>query len=93
MDRRSRVESRLREALGAPHVEVVDESHLHAGHAGASAGGGHLRATIVSARFEGLARVARQRLVYEALAAEMGGEIHALSMRTFTPAEWKSAQA
>lgn len=91
MDRRNRIESRLREALAASHVEVVDESHLHAGHAGAASGGGHFRATIVSDRFESLSRIARQRLVYEMLAAEMGGEIHAFSMRTFTSAEWSDA--
>ena len=91
MDRRSRIEARLREALDAVHVDVVDESHLHAGHAGAASGAGHFRATIVSARFDSQSRVARQRLVYDALAAEMGGEIHALSMRTLTPAEWESA--
>ncbi len=89
-DRRARIEARLRDALAAAHVEVVDESHLHAGHAGARSGGGHFRATIVSPRFDGASRVARQRLVYDALAAEMGGEIHALSLRTFTPAEWEA---
>lgn len=91
MDRRARIESRLREALAAQHVEVVDESHLHAGHPGARSGGGRFRATIVSERFAGEGRVARQRRVYAALATEMGGEIHALSMRTFTPDEWESA--
>jgi len=88
MDRRSRIEAKLRDALDAEHVEVVDESHLHAGHAGAREGGGHFRATIVSARFEGLTKVKAQRLVYEALADEMRGEIHALSMSTLTPAQW-----
>jgi BolA protein len=88
MDRRTRIERRLREALTARHVDVVDESHLHAGHAGAASGGGHFRATIVSERFAALSRVARQRLVYDALAGEMGAEIHALSMQTFTPEEW-----
>jgi BolA protein len=92
MERRSRIETRLRESLAATHVDVVDESHLHAGHAGAASGGGHFRATIVSPRFEGQGRVARQRLVYDVLAAEMRGEVHALSMRTFTPAEWESAE-
>jgi BolA protein len=87
MDRRSHIEARLRAELAASHVDVADESHLHAGHAGAASGGGHFRATIVSDRFAGLSRVARQRLVYGALAAEMG-EIHALAMRTFTPSEW-----
>ncbi len=88
MDRRSRIEGRLRAELAASHVDVEDESHLHAGHAGATSGGGHFRATIVSDRFAGLSRVARQRLVYAVLAAEMKSEIHALAMRTFTPAEW-----
>ena len=88
MDRRSHIETRLREALAASHVDVVDESHRHAGHAGAASGGGHFRATVVSARFEGLSRVARQRLVYEVLASEMRSEIHALALRTLTPGEW-----
>ena len=89
MDRRNHIEARLRAELAASHVEVEDESHLHAGHAGAASGGGHFRATIVSERFAGLSRVARQRLVYDALAAEMRTEIHALAMRTFTPQEWE----
>lgn len=87
-DRRGRIEHKLRERLAALHVEVIDESHLHAGHPGAASGGGHFRAVIVSPRFAGLSQVAAQRLVYEALADEMGGEIHALSMRTLTPAQW-----
>lgn len=87
-ERRERIEAKLRDRLEALHVEVLDESHLHVGHAGAKSGGGHFRATIVSARFEGLSAVAAQRLVYEMLADEMGGEIHALSMKTLTPAKW-----
>lgn len=89
MDRRQHIDRCLREALDASHVEVADESHLHAGHAGAARGGGHFRATVVSPRFEGLSRVARQRLVYQALAAEMQREIHALALRTLTPDEWR----
>lgn len=88
LDRRERIERKLRERLDASHVEVLDESHLHAGHAGAASGAGHFRATIVSQHFEGLSRVASQRRVYEALAEEMGPEIHALAMRTFTPETW-----
>ena len=87
-ERRAHIETKLRSALEATHVEVVDESHLHAGHAGARSGGGHFRATIVSERFEGLSKLEAQRLVYGVLADEMGGEIHALSMTTATPAEW-----
>ena len=71
-------------------MEVEDESHLHAGHPGAASGGGHFRALIVSASFEGLSRVAAQRLVYEALSDEMGGEIHALAMSTLTPEQWRA---
>ena len=89
MDRRERIEATLRRELDADPVVVVDESHLHAGHAGARGGAGHFRAVVVSARFEGKGPVERQRLVYAALAAEMGPEIHALSMRTLTPAQWR----
>lgn len=89
MDRRARIESKLARELEAMHVEVVDESHLHAGHAGAAGGGGHFRALIVAERFEGLGTLARQRLVYATLAQELERDIHALSMRTLTPAEWR----
>ena len=88
-DLRGRIERTLREELDASHVEVTDESHLHAGHAGAASGGRHYRALVVSPRFEGQSRVARQRMVYAALKEEMGGEIHALALRTLTPAEWE----
>jgi BolA protein len=84
-ERKARIEAKLRERLGASQVEVVDESHLHAGHAGARGGAGHFRVLIVSSRFKGLSALAAQRLVYDALSDEMGGEIHALSIRTRTP--------
>jgi BolA protein len=93
MDRRARIESRLRSELAAEPVLVVDESHLHAGHAGARGGAGHFRAVIVSARFEGRSAVERQRLVYAALGDLMGREIHALSMQTLTPAQWREQSA
>ena len=83
-----RIEKELRERLAAIHVDVIDESHLHAGHAGSRDGGGHFRAVVVSTRFEGRTPVQRHRLVYEALGDAMGSEIHALSMRTLTPAQW-----
>jgi len=79
------IEQRLRERLAAAHVEVEDESRLHAGH---GASGGHYRAVVVSERFAGLSRVAAQRLVYEALGAWMSGPIHAFAVRTFTPEQW-----
>ena len=90
-DRRTRIEAKLREGFEAAFVEVIDESHLHAGHAGARSGGGHFRATIVSDRFEGLSSVEAQRLVYALLEDEMGSEIHALSMRTIATSRWSGS--
>jgi len=87
-NRRARIEEKLARKLDTEHLEVVDESHLHVGHAGARSGGGHFRATIVSPRFEGLSRLEAQRLVYSVLSEEMSGEIHALSVQTFTPEQW-----
>ena len=85
---RDALEARLREALDATHVEVIDESHLHAGHAGARDGGQHFRAVIVSEKFAGMNRVRAQQLVYQTVEQWMGKEIHALSMKTFTPEAW-----
>ena len=89
-ERADRIAEVLRRALEATHVEVQDESHLHAGHAGAKeSGGGHFRAVIVSERFDGLSRVAAQRVVFAALGELMQGEIHAFAMTTYTPSSWE----
>ena len=66
---------------------MIDESAAHAGHAGAASGGGHYQLTIVSARFAGMSRVARHRLVYETLAPLMQHRIHALAVRAYAPGE------
>lgn len=71
----------LERALSPSRLEIVDESHLHAGHAGAKAGGGHFYVEIVAPIFAGKAPLARQRLVYAALGNMMEKEIHALSMK------------
>lgn len=89
MTRVERIEEELRQSLAAEHVEVEDDGARHAGHAGAAGGAGHFNVVVVSSRFEGLSRVARHRAVYEALREMMPAEIHALSARTFTPAEWR----
>ncbi len=84
----ARIQQKLTVALEPEKLEVIDESHLHAGHAGAREGGeSHFRILVVSRAFEGLARVGRQRLVNDALRAELAGPIHALAMKTLTPAE------
>lgn len=87
--RLDRIEATLRACFEPDHLEVVDESHLHAGHVGARSGGGHFRVLVVSDRFDGLNPVQRQRLVYGALRDEMSSEIHALAMRTLTRTEWQ----
>jgi len=80
--RRDHIEAKLRKELNAIEIEVIDESHLHAGH---REGGGHFRVEVVSDRFEGLSRIAAQRLIFEILAEEMKGEIHALSITARAP--------
>jgi BolA protein len=79
---------RQRLAVLAPRsIEIVDDSALHAGHAGARSGGGHFRLTIVSEQFLGKNTVARHRLVYDALGEMMRTQIHALAIRALTAGE------
>lgn len=94
MDWAEGVAGKLRRALAPSRLEVIDESHRHAGHAGARPGGGtHFRVEVVSRLFEGKSRIERQRMVYAALADEMKDRLHALSLRTLTPAEDAAADA
>jgi len=82
------IRMKLTQALSPARLEVVDESHLHAGHASAPEGGeSHFRVSIVAAAFEGQSRVARQRLVYGALSDELAGPIHALAITALAPGE------
>lgn len=73
-------------------LEVIDDSARHAGHVGHPGGterGGetHFSVTVVSAVFTGMSRIARQRLVYETLAQELKGSVHALALTTLAPGE------
>lgn len=86
MNRLNRMHSLLG-ALQPVRIELVDDSHKHAGHVGARAGGGHYRLTIVSAQFAGKPTVARHRMVYSALGEMMKHEIHALHVTACTPDE------
>jgi BolA family transcriptional regulator, general stress-responsive regulator len=75
------IEQKLRDALNPTLLEVIDDSHQHAGHMGARPGGEtHFTVKVVAIAFEGLNRVARQRLVYKILAEEMAGPVHALAI-------------
>ena len=87
IDRAARIEEALRGALQPSQLEVTDDSHLHAGHAGAASGGGHYSVKIVSERFQGLRLVMRHRLVYDAVAEMMRAEIHALAITALAPSE------
>jgi BolA family transcriptional regulator, general stress-responsive regulator len=83
---------KLTAAFTPQSLEVVDESHRHAGHAGAtrddgSQGETHFHVRLVSAAFEGVSRVERQRRVYAALSDELKGPVHALSLTLLAPPE------
>ena len=83
-----RIRERLTAALNPVRLEIVDESHRHAGHAGSRPGGEtHFRVEVVAAAFQGKSRLERQRLVYAALKDEMSQQIHALSLVTRAPGE------
>lgn len=88
MTLRDRMEHKLGAAFQPQSLEIIDESERHAGHAGARDGGEtHFRVRIVSAAFEGLSRVARQRQVHAVLEAELRDRVHALALQTLTPQE------
>jgi BolA family transcriptional regulator, general stress-responsive regulator len=73
--------------LDPTFLEIIDESHKHAGHAGARDGGGHYVLNIVSAQFAGNNTVARHRMIYSTLGELMKREIHALTIQAHTPEE------
>lgn len=87
MDRPREIRRRIEQALAPAELEIVDESHLHAGHPGARDGRGHFRVTIVSDAFDGVKPVMRHRMVHDALGGLLRTDIHALSIRALTPDE------
>jgi len=79
---------KLEKSLNPSHLEIINESHLHHGHAGSpGTGNSHFRMKIVSDEFAGKSRVERHRLVNEILRDELAGIIHALSLTTQAPDE------
>jgi len=84
-----RLKAKLNQALAPQQLEIHDDSAKHSGHAGAREGGeSHFSVLVVSEGFAGLNRVARQRLINAALAEELAGPVHALSLQALTPAEY-----
>jgi len=85
---KSRIEEKLTQAFHPESLNVVDESHLHAGHSGARPGGEtHFRVSVVSKSFAGKSRVERHRMVNVALAELLAGPIHALAVHPSAPGE------
>lgn len=71
-------------------IEIIDDSHKHAGHEGARSGGGHYTLHIVSTQFGGKPTLARHRMIYSALGEMMKHDIHALNIQAYTPEELQS---
>ncbi|RZI41913.1 BolA family transcriptional regulator [Herbaspirillum sp. HC18] len=86
-DRVEKIRSLLTATFAPVECQLVDDSHLHAGHAGAASGAGHYTVRLVSERFDGLNRVARHRLVYDCLRDMMTSDIHALNIIALAPSE------
>lgn len=86
-ERVTQIETLLNEAFSPSRLLVKDQSHLHAGHAGARDGRGHFDVTIVADAFDGLRPLARHRLVYDALGSLMETDIHALQIHASAPGE------
>ena len=82
-----RIRTLLTDALTPQSLEVADDIHKHAGHAGARAGQGHFSVDVVSTAFAGKLPLARHRMVNATLGEYMGREIHALQLKTLTPQE------
>jgi len=85
--RESTLRAKLEAAFAPTELVIIDDSHRHAGHAGAAGGLSHYRVKIVAAAFEGLPRVARHRRIYAALGDLLRTDIHALAIDAQTPAE------
>lgn len=85
--RLERIRSQLAETLPGAELELIDDSHRHAGHAGARDGRGHFRLRIVSGAFAGLRPLQRHQLVYRSLGELMQTDIHALSITALAPEE------
>jgi BolA protein len=86
-DRQSRLQAVLQGHFHPDELLVKDQSHLHAGHEGAKDGKGHFDVLIVSELFDGVNRVQRHRMVYDAVSQMLDTDIHALRIKAYTPSE------
>ena len=81
------IRERLIKNLSPVKLDIIDDSHHHAGHPGAAAGGGHFSVSIVSEQFRDKSMLERHRMVYQAVSELMPAEIHALSIKASSPDE------
>ena len=86
-ERAATIEQLLIAAFAPTELLVKDQSHLHAGHAGAQEGKGHFEVKIVSDKFAGQSRIARHRMVYDALGSFIDSDIHALNINAVSPSD------
>jgi len=84
-NRIERIRTLLSETLAPTSLEIIDDSHKHAGHEGAKGGGGHFTVSVCSAAFDGKTLIQRHRMIYDALGDMMQQDIHALSIAATTP--------
>lgn len=91
-DRVARIEAILREEFSPIKLQIKDQSHLHAGHAGAQDGRGHYEVTIVANAFAGQRPIARHRMIYDALGSLMETDIHALRINALSPDQEQTRQ-
>lgn len=90
-DTEQEIRNILQEEFSPVHLEVIDESHLHAGHMGAVPGvSTHFNIRIVSDKFEGLLPIKQHKLVYEALKIQLEGPVHALALKTIKKSKWQA---
>lgn len=88
MNTKNAIINKLREAFSPESLDVIDESHLHEGHAGHRPGGEtHFRVHIVSPAFKGKSRIERHRMINASLSAELAGSVHALAINAQAPGE------
>jgi len=86
-ERVAQIRTKLNDAFAPQRLDIVDESHKHAGHEGARGGGGHFNVMIVAEAFAGQTLIQRHRMIYTALGEELKQAIHALSIKAYTPTE------
>lgn len=89
-ERVNTIEKLLNSAFAPTEILVKDQSHLHAGHAGAKEGKGHFDVKIVSEKFAGQSRINRHRMVYDALGPFMQSDVHALRINAISPTDQES---